>query len=262
MMRFLLLLLIIVFGTGCSGKAEKIAPQEANRSVTSLIEVEDSFADEFENEFESQSDEVSDPLIGYNRMMTAFNDRVYRYALDPVATGYAAVVPQPARVGIANVFHNLKFPIHFTNNILQGKFDGGMKELARFMLNSTVGILGLIDVADYAGIEPHEEDFGQTLGYYGVGSGFHLVLPFLGPSNLRDTIGLGTDMYASPVDYTGQSYQIPHDMKEGLAIKTGYYINKNSLHLGEYESLKKDALDYYLFFRDAYEQQRKREIER
>ncbi|MCH9740886.1 MAG: VacJ family lipoprotein, partial [Epsilonproteobacteria bacterium] len=199
-MRYLILVFVTLFFLGCSGKIDAITPNEQNSSVA----VSDSFEDEFESEFEEEKHEVSDPLVGYNRAMTAFNDRVYRYALNPAAKGYAFMVPQPARVGVSNFFSNLKFPIHFTNNLLQLKFDNSMHELARFMINSTVGVLGFIDVAEYAGIEPHEEDFGQTLGHYGVGSGFHLVLPFLGSSNLRDTIGLGVDMYASPVDYMHQ----------------------------------------------------------
>ena len=129
------------------------------------------------------------------------------------------------------------------------------------MINSTVGILGFIDIASYVGIESYEEDFGQTLGYYGVGSGFYIVLPFLGPSNLRDTLSLSVDIYGSPISYTSQPYQLPKNFEEAVTIQAGYYLNKHSLHLGEYESLKKDALDYYLFFRDAYEQKRDREIE-
>ena len=220
----------------------------------------DSFEDEFENEFK-KTKEVYDPLIGYNRAMTSFNDKIYIYAYNPISKSYTYIVPEIGRVGISNFFNNLKFPINFTNNLLQLKFDHGIKELARFMINSTVGLLGFIDIASYAGIESYEEDFGQTLGYYGVGSGFYIVLPFLGSSNLRDTLSLSMDMYSSPISYTSQPYQIPKSLEEALAIKTGYYVNKNSLHLGEYESLKKDALDYYLFFRDAYEQKRDREIE-
>jgi phospholipid-binding lipoprotein MlaA len=256
MRQIIFILFAIFILSGCSQKNSNTLNQSPKYSISQ----EDSFEDEFESEFEDTK-KVLDPFIGYNRFMTSINDKLYIYAYDPISRGYASIVPEIGRVGISNFFNNLKFPINFVNNILQLKFDHGIKELARFMLNSTVGLLGFIDVATYAGIESYEEDFGQTLGYYGVGSGFHIVLPFFGPSNLRDAFSLSVDMYASPISHTSQPYQIPRSFEEVVAVQTGYYVNKNSLHLGEYESLKKDALDYYLFFRDAYEQKRNREIE-
>jgi phospholipid-binding lipoprotein MlaA len=245
---------ILLWG-GCSNKSDTIVKDTQRYSISKK-----SFDDEFENEFKDTM-EVYDPFIGYNRIMTSFNDYLYIYAYNPISKGYMFVVPEIGRIGISNFFDNLKFPINFTNNILQLKFDHAIKELARFMINSTIGIVGFVDLALYAGIEPHREDFGQTLGYYGVGSGFHLVLPFLGASNLRDTLSFSVDIYTSPISYTTQPYQIPRNFEEAMLLKTGYYINKNSLHLGEYESIKKDALDNYLFFRDMYEQKRNREIE-
>ena len=253
-------LFIILTLSLLSGCSQKVTSGIENNRQESIVK-KSSFVDEFEKEFEDKK-EVADPLIGYNRFMTTVNDKLYIYAYNPISRGYAYIVPEIARVGVSNFFDNLLFPISFSNNILQLKFDHGIKELARFLINSTVGILGFIDVAKYAGIEPHKEDFGQTLGYYGVGSGFHIVLPFFGSSNLRDTLSLGFELYVSPTSYASQPYQIPKDSQEAVAIQTGYYINKNSLHLGEYESLKKDALDYYLLFRDAYEQKRDREIEK
>jgi phospholipid-binding lipoprotein MlaA len=253
-------LFIILTLSLLSGCSQKVTSGIENNRQESIVK-KSSFVDEFEKEFEDKK-EVADPLIGYNRFMTTVNDKLYMYAYNPISRGYAYIVPEIARVGVSNFFDNLLFPISFSNNILQLKFDHGIKELARFLINSTVGILGFIDVAKYAGIEPHKEDFGQTLGYYGVGSGFHIVLPFFGSSNLRDTLSLGFELYVSPTSYASQPYQIPKDSQEAVAIQTGYYINKNSLHLGEYESLKKDALDYYLLFRDAYEQKRDREIEK
>ena len=256
MKQVTIIILTIFMLSGCSQKTDTLFSKSEENSIYQ----KDSFEDEFESEFE-EIKEVSDPLIRYNRFMTSVNDKLYIYAYNPLSDAYAFVVPEMGRVGISNFFDNLKFPINFTNNILQLKFDHGIKELARFMLNSTIGLLGFIDVASYAGIDSYEEDFGQTLGYYGVGSGFHIVLPFLGSSNLRDMLSLSVDMYASPISYMSQPYQIPRSFEEAVALQTGYYVNKNSLHRGEYESLKKDALDYYLFFRDAYEQKRDREIE-
>jgi phospholipid-binding lipoprotein MlaA len=245
------ILLALFFISGCSSKPTP-SPKQLKEQVTTQT---DEF-DEFDNEFEDENKEVFDPLEGYNRWMTSVNDKVYIYAFDPVSKGYAFVVPKPARVGISNVFDNLKFPIRFTNNLLQLKFDSSIKELGRFMINSTVGVLGLFDVAKASGIEAQEEDFGQTLGFYGVGIGFHVVLPFLGPSNLRDSLGFAVDSAIAPTTNASLKYQLPNNAEKALGLSTHYYINKNSLHSGEYENLKKDALDVYTFFRDSYEQKR------
>jgi len=239
-------------------------PESNERTVSCLntptVSV-DGNDDEFDEEFSSCDQKVYDPLEGYNRWMTAFNDKVFLYLLDPVARGYSAILPQPARIGVSNVVNNLKFPLYFSNNLLQLKADGSARELARFMINSTIGLLGLIDVATQIGIKPAREDFGQTLGYWGVGSGFHLVLPFLGPSNLRDTLSLGADWAASPLSYTGGNYQIPNNALEATGIKALEMVNTTSLHPGEYQSLKKDALDWYTFLRNSYEEKREKEID-
>ena len=256
-MKYLIVMFfMIAILTGCAKKID-VSPQKSTN--TTLIE--ESEVDEFADEFDDENREVFDPLQGYNRWMTDANDKIYMYLFNPVSEGYATVVPKTARIGLSNFFHNLKFPIRFSNNLLQLKFDASMKELGRFMINSTVGVLGFVDVAKMEGIEPQEEDFGQTLGYYGVGSGFHVVLPFFGPSNLRDTLGFGVDTWMDPVSTGDLEYQAVEKSAQSLGITTGYYVNKNSLHLGEYENLKKDALDLYLFFRDSYEQKRAKEIE-
>lgn len=224
----------------------------------------ESFDNEFESEFsEADTTEDIDPLSGYNRFMTSFNDGFITYLLNPVSEGYAAILPQPVRIGVSNFVHNINFPIRFINNLLQLKFQNSSDELERFIVNSTVGIAGLMDPAeDLMHIPKHNEDFGQTLGHYGVGPGFHLVLPFIGPSNARDTIGLFPDMYLSPLVNlkSYDQYRIPANFGESIAVYAVEIINKNSLHLGEYESLKKDALDLYPFLKDIYEQKRVSEI--
>ena len=146
---------------------------------------------------------------------------------------------------------------------MQLKFQNSATELERFIINSTVGLAGLMDPAKtYMHLETHEEDFGQTLGHYGIGSGFHVVLPILGPSNVRDIFGLAADVYITPLAHTGESlkYKIPNSNAQTTYIWVVQEINKNSLHLGEYESAKKDALDLYIFLRDTYEQKRTSEI--
>ena len=226
----------------------------------------DNQVEEFEEEFsEQETNTTSDPFSGYNRLMTSFNDTFILYALNPISEAYAAILPQPLRLGLSNAIDNIQFPIRFANNLLQGKFQNSSDELGRFIINSTVGLAGLIDVAtNYmkTPIPAHDEDFGQTLGYYGVGSGFHVVLPFFGPSNIRDIAGITADAYLSPIVYLRglENYKIPKNIDQSIGIYAVHTINKTSLHLGEYENLREDAVDLYPFFRDIYEQKRNSDI--
>jgi len=231
-------------------------------------EEEEGFDDEFEDEFGAAEKEVFDPLSGYNRVMTDFNDSLYVWFLDPVARGYRWVLPYAARRGVKNFFHNLLFPLRFVNNALQLKIKNAGEEFLRFSINSTIGIFGIWDPAkEWFDLEAHEEDFGQTLGFYGVGGGFHVVLPFLGPSNVRDMFSLYPDMQMDPVYYVeNRPYNLPQNDGEYLGysrktlqsaqltvLKT---INRESLRIGQYANLKKDAIELYPFLRDVYEQNR------
>ena len=231
-------------------------------------EEEEGFDDEFEDEFGAAEKEVFDPLSGYNRVMTDFNDSLYVWVLDPVARGYQWVLPHAARRGVKNFFHNLLFPLRFVNNALQLKIKNAGEEFLRFSINSTIGILGFWDPAkEWFDLEAHEEDFGQTLGYYGVGGGFHVVLPFLGPSNVRDMFSLYPDMQMDPVNYVeNRPYNFPKQEGEyqGVSKQTLQevdltllkIINRESLRIGQYANLKKDAIELYPFLRDVYEQNR------
>lgn len=228
-------------------------------------EKNDSFDNDFESEFSAKSTEVFDPLSGYNRLMTTFNDKVYINILIPVSKGYANTVPETARIGIDNFFNNLMFPIRFVNNLLQLKFQNSAEELQRFLANTLWGFAGFVDVASSdLKLKIHNEDFGQTLGFYGIGQGFHIVLPLLGPSNLRDVVGMTTDSYISPLTVMGDGdlkYKIPDNAFEQLTIKTVDVVNSNSFHPDQYEVIKKDALDLYPYLRDIYTQARDRQIE-
>ncbi len=207
--------------------------------------------DEFEDEFEENTDlKVFDPLSGYNRLMTVCNDKLYFWAFKPVAKGYSFVVPEPGRVAVNRCFRNIMFPVRLTNNLLQLKFKNAGIETLRFGINTTIGILGFGDPAQSRlKLKPCPEDFGQTLGRYGIGSGFHIVLPFFGPSNLRDAIGKIPDHFLNPVNYIEEGYAVM-----GINVYNGF--NSISLHIGEYESLQKGAVDFYILLRDAYEQNR------
>lgn len=221
--------------------------------------------DEFDGEFgDVNKSEVFDPLSGYNRVMSSFNDTFYIHILTPSAKGYAYVVPEGIRDGINNFFSNLFFPIRFVNNLLQLKFDRASSEAGRFFINSTFGFFGFFDPASKElKMQKYSEDFGQTLGFYGIGDGFSIVLPFLGPSNLRDLVGLGVDLSLSPVSYMAHNtltYKIPNDAWQGVAFSVEYLLNDYSFEPNRYEIFKKDALDLYPYLRDAYKQKRDKEI--
>jgi len=217
-------------------------------------DVED-FDDEFGDEFDIP-DEPSgrDPLHGYNRLMFNVNDKVYFWLLKPIARGYSVIFPEAIRRAVQRCAKNLAFPSRFVNSGLQGKFKGAGIELARFGINSTVGVAGLFDPADsFFDLEPSEEDFGQTLGRYHVGGGCPIVLPLLGQTNLRDVMGMVPDYFLHPVSYVDPSE---------LAVGIRCYEKENyvSLHIGEYELLKEAALDPYTLARDAYRQKREADI--
>jgi phospholipid-binding lipoprotein MlaA len=205
--------------------------------------------------------DVRDPLQGFNRAMFWFNDKAYFWALKPTARVYRFVVPKPVRVAVHKAFRNAAFPVRFTNNLLQAKWRGAGRESGRFLVNSTIGLGGLFDPArSWLEIEPSEEDFGQTLGRWGVGAGIPLTLPFLGPTNLRDAFGMGPDYFLNPL-----SYLDPHDPhvinRTRLWLKAGDVINGTSLDIGKYETVKKDALDPYTYLRDFHKQMREKKIE-
>ena len=232
-------------------------------------EEEDGFDDEFDDEFDDPAEqEVFDPLSGYNRVVTGLNDWFYTWVLDPTARGYRWVVPEGGRRAVGRFFKNLLFPVRFVNNALQAKFKNTGEETGRFVINSTVGLFGFFDPAkSWFGLERHQEDFGQTLGHYGVGGGFHLVLPLLGPSNLRDSLSLYPDFLTDPTNSkfvvrreNGGHVLYGDSELAPIGTKVVEVVNYTSLHIGEYENLKKDALDLYPFLREVYEQNRDKKI--
>ena len=220
---------------------------------------------EFENEFrdiqvDTQGKGVFDPLMGFNRLMYRFNDKLYFWVLKPVSKGYGKIVPEEGRIALNQFFKNLSFPVRFANNALQGKFKQTGIETLRFVINSTLGILGISDPAySLLNLQAYDEDFGQTLGYYGAGDGFPLVLPFLGPSNLRDTIGIIPDLFFYPIAFLDSETQSTIN-RAFLGVKIWEVVNRTSLRIGFYENLKKDALEPYTLMRDTYKQSRDAKI--
>ena len=215
--------------------------------------------DEFEDDdwLDEELQEIADPLEPVNRLFFYFNDKLYYLVLKPVATLYSRVVAKDIRICVRNVFDNLLAPVRVVNNLLQGKGKNSFIETQRFVVNSTLGILGCGDVAKSEfGWVAKDEDLGQTLGYYGSGPGFYINWPFLGPSNMRDTIGLIGDGFLDPI-----SYLTDGDLWAIAAVRSGKMVNKVSLTLGDYELFTETALDPYAAVRDAYSQYRQGRID-
>jgi phospholipid-binding lipoprotein MlaA len=191
-----------------------------------------------------------DPWEGFNRRVFVFNDAIDRAVLKPVARGYRTVTPQPVQTGVGNFFSNLGEIRTALNSLLQGKPANAGLSTSRFVINSTVGIAGLWDFATHMGITAEEEDFGQTLGVWGMGEGPYLVLPLLGPSTVRDTSGLPVDMYTYPLTYV-------EDDKVRLSLTALRLIDVRAGLLEQEELIRGDR---YAFIRDAYLQRRRFEV--
>ena len=198
--------------------------------------------------------QVPDPLADWNLVWFKFNDFFYLKIVEPVAKGYRAVMPVPARTAVKNFFHNLTTPIRFVNCILQWKGEEAGNEFNRFLINSTLGILGFLDVAKkWGNIDPADEDLGQTLGVWGLDNGFYIVWPFIGPCTARDTIGRVGDFFLDPVTYVD-----PLLLYAG--IKSYDVVNRTSFRIGDYQRFKDAAIDPYVAVRDAYIQYREKEV--
>ncbi len=191
-----------------------------------------------------------DPFEGFNRGVYKFNEKVDDYVARPVAEAYEDWIPREVRSRVRNFFGNLADPFIGVNNMLQGKFSEGFDDWTRFILNTTVGLVGIHDVATDFGLEKHNEDFGQTFGRWGAGTGPYLVLPIFGSSSLRDGVGLAADMVTDPLGEVR-----PIDLRNS-AIATRAVQSRADL-LGASRVLEQAALDKYIFQRDAYLQRRR-----
>lgn len=236
---------------------EVVSPAEA-QVVLEGVDANDTeyFADDWLEDDYAEI-QVADPLEPLNRLFFHFNDKLYFWLLRPVARTYGFVTPKPVRQCVSNFFYNLQTPIRLVNNLLQGKFSAGGTELTRFVVNTTIGVAGLWDPArNWFDMSASEEDFGQTLGKYGIGEGFYICWPVLGPSNFRDSLGLAGDYFLDPVAYLNFN----GESEEAFALKSSDTINQTSLSLGDYEAFKDAAFDPYSAMRDAYFQQRRTKI--
>jgi phospholipid-binding lipoprotein MlaA len=191
-----------------------------------------------------------DPIEGFNRAMFGFNEGLDKVIIKPVATGYEAVLPDPIQTGVANFFSNIADLMIGVNNLLQGKPAQAASDAGRVLVNTTMGFLGIIDVASSMGMEKHEEDVGQTFGRWGMSDGAYVVLPFFGSRTARDTIGLAFDVYTDPVAH------VDHIPTRNVLLTTRL-ISDRAEFLKADKVIEEAALDKYSYVRDAYLQRRR-----
>ena len=251
--------------------ANTSAPQVVKEPV--VEPAEDPFYDPFAKSDEPAGGEEYDPWEPVNTKIFEFNRQVDRWVLKPAAQGYNAVVPNPVQIGISNLFYNIRFPSRLINNLAQGKLSGAGTEVGRFLLNSTFGLGGLVDVAKYMSITTPEEDTGQTLGYYGVKPGPYVVLPFLPPFTLRDLVGYVGDIALNPINWmvfpmievNGIPSLVAHHNRTTSSIaqiggRVEEILNDRSLNLEKFQGVEEATLDLYTAVKNAYIQKRRNAI--
>ena len=251
------------------GNTHLVVAQKASDQIpTQKDQTEGSVSDEsddtdFDDEFDFPEEQeavypvqIADPLEPYNRVMFQINDKLYFWLLKPMAQGYNFVVAEDFRTCIANFFSNLITPLRLVNCMLQGKFKNAETEVLRFVVNSSIGILGFGDPGKQMfDMDISNEDFGQTLGLWGFGHGFYIVWPLVSSSSLRESVGFAVDLWANPIAYLQTS---------GATIGVGLYrrFNDLSLRIGEYEAIKEAALEPYSAVRNGYIQFRNTLVEK
>jgi len=276
-MRYVSILLVVltVYTTGCAHRStitpsgeQPTAPSLPNGATQPLPEKPNPTTGKNEQEIFLDKDldtlyeeadagvvQVSDPIAPLNRAIFYFNDKLYFWVLKPVARGYRYLIPTPVRIAVKSFFYNLTTPVRVVNCVLQGKLSSAGRELTRFVVNSTVGMLGFVDLAqNYPQLSVKEEDFGQTFGTYGIGNGFYVVWPILGPSTLRDSVGMIGDRFLNPVTYV-------QPIEAAIGVAAYEKVNDTSFRIGDYEAIKDASLDPYAAIRDAYIQHRRKKTE-
>lgn len=224
------------------------------------------FEKEF-NKFETEINKgsVNDPLEKYNRKVFEFNETVDKYFFEKIARNYRKTIPKPTRSSIRNFLTNLTLPVSAFNSFAQGKPENGFATISSFLINSTLGIGGLFNIAKVKGIKYESEDFGQTLGYYGLESNIFLILPFIGPNNLRDLSGGIVDRLVDPLSFNSFEIGGSSDFIEAkyrIANSVGGVIDTREELLDIIDIVRKDSFDTYATIRSAYLQRRLAEIEK
>ncbi len=284
-----ILVALAIGAAGCAGFSEQLPEVQSNRSLplTSLPTQEkllaqvqepseqdaleeDEFYDPFEKEGEAGLEEY-DPWGPYNVVVFEFNYQFDRFVVKPVAQAYDFVMPDLVQRGLSNALHNIAVVPRLFNNLFQGKAKGAGLEVGRFLINSTIGVGGLFDPAKSEfGLETPVEDFGQTLGVYGVGPGPYLILPFFPPFTLRDAVGYVADIFLDPYTYfvfrnvrLGQPALVEHEDTATIgafATRVGEIVNTRSLNLERFEDVEETTVDLYSAVRNAYLQKRAKAI--
>jgi phospholipid-binding lipoprotein MlaA len=238
------------------GKSVSVQDEPVQERDESVVEPDEELEPSDQKEVTEEKEEayIADPLAPWNKAMYHVNDKFYYWLLKPTAQGYSAVFPEGMRVSFSNFYENVATPIRFVNNLLQLKIKSAGNELVRFVANTLFGVVGFGDFAkEKMDIKRQDEDLGQTFAHYGIGHGFYIVWPILGPSSLRDSIGFVGDRFLHPFGYVS-----PTNISFGAAA--GLYahekVNDTSFHIGDYEDLTKAAIDPYVSIRDAYVQHR------
>lgn len=246
-----------------AGDQSKTPSNEAAEAARENGKDDDEYDDDDDDEYDDDDDEyadddqklISDPLIKVNTDLYILNDRLYFWVLKPVARGYGFIIPKELRSAVVNVFYNIRFPVRFINCLFQGKGQKASYEFGRFFINTTVGFLGIANVAaKYPHLQPSQEDLGQTFAVWGIGYGPYVMLPFFGPSSVRDAFGRLGDTFLDPI------WWLFDDFWTSIAIRAGEAVNETSLRIGEYEALKEAALDPYVMIRNAWVQNRNKLI--
>jgi phospholipid-binding lipoprotein MlaA len=237
--------------------AESKTPETQGKPISSQQSEDNDF-----QEYSYQEEEIYDPLEKYNRKIFIFNDYLDRYFLEYVARTYRDI-PKPARTLIRNFLNNISSPISAFNSMLQGKTDNTLATFSNFLINSTIGVGGLFKVAEEKGIRYRPEDFGQTLGHYGVNSGPFLMLPLFGPSSVRDFSGIVTDQMLNPASFNalklgGKNYLIGE--KELFALTVIRAVDTRESLIEIIDDTRKESFDFYATLRSAYIQKRSNDI--
>jgi phospholipid-binding lipoprotein MlaA len=242
-----------LFLAACAANPETAGRHPGEPEFTQIAQTDsDGWGDSESDDFGPEPSD-NDPLEVPNRMFFAFNEAVDFMIIRPVAVTYRFIVPTGVRNSVRNFLRNLRTPVILANDLLQGDLDRAEITFTRFFINSTIGLLGVFDIAAESGFAYHDEDFGQTMGTYGAGEGFYLVLPILGPSSLRDGGGRIVDILLDPLTYLA-----PQEVGLGRAVATG--IDYRSRNIEELDELKADSLDFYARIRSLYRQFRENEI--
>ena len=240
--------------------AAGVAALETEEPTPVVVEPEETWmaqARDPDADAEADAEDASeyDPWEPFNEKMFNFNLRLDRYVLKPIAKAYNFITPDELQIMISNGFDNISFPPRFVNSVLQGKFKGAGREIARFLINSTAGVGGLFDPAkDVFGLVKSREDFGQTLGFYGVSPGPFLIVPLMEPMTVRDGIGKAVDAAMDPL-----SYYLPL-FWDRLGMKIGDTINERSLNLDLFQGFEESVIDLYSAVRHGYLQRRQKLI--